>query len=181
MVSRFSAILALGGVIVFGALKSSGTAGAVRSGVALNTDQVYKLSQYMVQQYYPNVDPVMLTAMAQIESSYRVGAYRWESHLNDASIGLMQTLYQTAYWLHNDMGYRDYPLKSPDDLLNPEISMYFGGAMVNWLRTYRGQARSEEWIVMSYNGGPNAYNSQTRNHLSKYLRAKAQIREELGG
>ena len=53
--------------------------------------------------------------------------------------------------------------------------MYFGAAYVNWLLSYRGQARSERWIVESYNGGPGNSNTQTRRHYRRYINAKSAL------
>ena len=138
----------------------------------MTKQEVYNLAFVLTRNNYPNVDPVMLTAMAEIESAYKPNAYRYESHINDASYGLMQTLYSTAKWLHDEMGYRAYTLTNPDQLFDPAVSMYFGGAYVDYLRKWNGKIRSEQWIVESYNGGPNNSNSQTRNHWNKYKIAK---------
>lgn len=141
-------------------------------GAALSEDQVRALARKVVSDHGFNADPEMLVAMAKIESSLNPMAIRYEPLLNDASIGLMQTLLSTADWLYRDMGYKAKGDPDLQDLLEPEVSMYFGAAYVNWLSRYKGQSRSEEWIVMSYNGGPGADNGQTRNHLAKYLQAK---------
>ncbi len=172
----------IGGVLVAGAvLALTGQSGIAGANYKLSPQQTYDLADQITRRHFPHVNPLMLTTMARIESSFKVGAIRTEPHLNDASIGLMQTLYNTARWLHDDMGYRAYELKSPDDLTDPQVSMYFGGAMVAWLSRYRGKTRNEDWIVMSYNGGPNADNAMTRNHLGKYKQAKQELRNTLKG
>jgi len=141
-------------------------------GAAWSKGQIRDLAGRVVSSHNLNADPDMLTAMAMIESGGNPLALRYEALLNDASIGMMQTLLSTARWLYHDMGYRAYGEPDLQDLLEPEVSMYFGAAYVHWLSTWRGQARNEEWIVMSYNGGPGADNPQTRNHWNKYLEAK---------
>ena len=158
---------------VLAAVLSTASAGAGR----LSRDRVRELAELVVARDFPDVDPLMLRAMAEIESSRNRLAIRVEPHLGDASIGLMQTLVGTAQWLARDMGARRFGDPSMEDLLRPEVSMYFGAAYVNWLSTWRGRARDEDWIVMSYNGGPGADNSQTRRHLARYKAAKI----ELGG
>ena len=120
------------------------------------------------------VDPAMVQAMIQIESSWNENAERYEAHLNDSSKGLMQLLQGTANWLYNDMGYRKY---KPDNLFDPATNIYFGCAMIQWLSNYKGMLRNEQWIVESYNGGPGNSNSQTKNHWRKYQEAKQQIEE----
>lgn len=141
---------------------------------------VYRIAEEMKARYFTGVDPLMVTAMAQIESSFKPGAVRGEPHIQDASIGLMQTLYGTARWLHDKMGFRDYQLVNEDSLMDPQTSIYYGMAYISWLTRYRGRSRSEDWIVMSYNGGPGANNSMTRNHLRKYKDAKQQLKSQLG-
>jgi len=129
--------------------------------------------------YFPSVDPRMLVAMMEIESSFNPRAERREDHVRnqytpdgDSSFGLMQTLWSTALWLYHDMGRNAFSVATPQRLFEPEVSVYFGAAYVAWLQTWRGSRRSEDWIVMSYNGGPGQNNSQTRHHLVKYHAAK---------
>jgi soluble lytic murein transglycosylase-like protein len=145
----------------------------------LTIGQIYALAEALRARYWQDVDPVMLTTMAVIESSGRPGAIRAEPHIGDASIGLMQTLYGTARWLHDDMGYRAYSLPNPDALMDPQVSVYFGGSYVAWLSNWKGIRRTEQWIVESYNGGPNNSNSGTRNHWRKYQDAKARVLDYL--
>ena len=163
----------LAALAVLAAALSTASAGAGR----LSRERVRALAEEVVARDFPRVDPLMLQAMAEIESSRNRLAIRVEPHLGDASIGLMQTLVGTAQWLARDMGARRFGDPSMEDLLRPEVSMYFGAAYVNWLSTWRGRSRDEEWIVMSYNGGPGADNRQTRRHLARYKAAKI----ELGG
>jgi len=147
----------------------------VASGGVMTAEQVRALAEDTVQRYFPAVDPVMLQAMARIESSYNPAAFRYEANLGDASSGLMQTLRSTARWLWDDMGARAFGRPDYSDLTDPGVSMYFGAAYVNWLRRYKGQTRSEEWIVRAYNGGPGFSTGATQNHWNKYQAAKAAI------
>eukprot|EP00835_Amoeboradix_gromovi_P007143 NODE_1099_length_1180_cov_0.029602.p1 type:complete len:195 gc:universal NODE_1099_length_1180_cov_0.029602:984-400(-) len=149
-------------------------------GRTLSEAQVRNLAQSTVQTYFPRVDPNMLVAMAWIESSFRADAIRYEPHIDDGSTGLMQTLVGTADWLWREMGARAFGEPSPQSLLDPAQSMYFGAAYVNWLRTYGGKARSEEWIVRAYNGGPGwearaGAVTQTANHWAKYQAARGRF------
>lgn len=43
-----------------------------------------------------NVDPALVAAIVEQESTWNPNAYRYEPLINDASYGLMQTLYGTA-------------------------------------------------------------------------------------
>lgn len=146
-------------------------------GAAWNLAQIRNLAQQTVSKHGFNVDPEMLVRMAKIESSWNPLAIRYEPLLNDASIGLMQTLLSTARWLAQDMGYTAYGVPDLKDLLEPEVSMYFGAAYVNWLRKWKGSPRDDKWVVMSYNGGPGADNPQTRNHWAKYIDAQLEIQK----
>lgn len=153
----------------------------------LTAPQVYGIARDITRRHYPRVSPLMLTAMAQIESSFMPTAVRTEPHIRnrytnngDASIGLLQTLFTTALWLNEEMGARDYGLVNADSLLDPQTSVYYGASYVDWLRRYRGQPRGEKWIVMSYNGGAGADNKMTRNHWRKYEEAKDSLQREFG-
>ena len=146
----------------------------------LSFEQAKGLAVSVTSRYFQNVDPKMLVAMIQIESSFNPRAVRFEANIRnrytpngDSSYGLMQTLWSTALWLYQDMGATAFSVATAQRLFDPTVSVYFGAAYVNWLLRWKGVARSEDWIVMSYNGGPGADNSQTRNHLRKYHEAKA--------
>ena len=145
----------------------------------LTAQEARDLANNTVRRYGLNADVNMLVAMAWIESSFDPRAVRAEPHINDASAGLMQTLLGTARWLYDDFSrYRAMGRPSFDDLLRPEVSMYFGAAYVDWLATYGGVNRGEEWIVRAYNGGPGLgaqRSSQTANHYRKYLEARARF------
>ena len=144
-------------------------------GVTHGQDRVINLARNTALNWFPEVDHRMLATMAKIESSNNPTAVRLEPFIGDASIGLMQTLLGTARWLAEDMGYDEFGVPDAADLLDPQKSMYFGGAFVNWLRTWNGSAHNEQWIVESYNGGPGNFSAQTRNHWSKYVAAKQEL------
>ena len=138
-------------------------------------DEVLRLAETTVERHGFNADPKMLRAMAFIESSFNPTAVRVEPHINNASAGLMQTLVGTAQWLARDfVRYRSFGIPNLDDLMQPQVSMYFGAAYVDWLSNYNGARRSEEFIVRAYNGGPgNATgSSQTKRYYEKYLAAR---------
>lgn len=150
------------------------------SGGKLSQAQVEKYAKLIVANFFPNVDWRMLVTMAYIESSFNPKAYRYESHIKDASYGLMQVLLGTAKWIYTDLGKRAYGTPTASNLYTPEQAMYYGAAYVNWLRTYKGVARSPEWIVRAYNGGPgwasttNGKN-MTLNHWTKYKKARDKL------
>lgn len=156
----------------------------------LSKAEIKRLAFDTVEKYFPKVDPYMLMAMAQIESSLDPLAKRHEKHLDDWSVGLMQTLVNTAVWLFEEMGATRKGRPSFAELMKPEVSMYFGAAYVNWLRTFRGKSRGQEWIVRAYNGGQ-GWNIQrsnesdadfqrrlamTANHWRKFQKAYAELK-----
>jgi len=94
-------------------------------------------------------DPRLVMAIIQVESSFRPEATRFESHLNDHSIGLMQVLFSTA----RDRGLRG----APTDLFNPRLNILIGMKQLEWsyrfLRRRFGREPSfSEWVG-SYNAG----------------------------
>ncbi|MDD9911678.1 MAG: transglycosylase SLT domain-containing protein [Alphaproteobacteria bacterium] len=143
----------------------------------LTPTEVWGFANKVVTRHFPRVDRNMLVAMAQIESSLNPTAKRYEPHINTYSYGLMQTLLTTADWLYRDMGATAYGRPTEKSLKDPETSMYFAAAYVKWLMNYRGQQRSEEWIVRAYNGGPSWEQrtgsiSMTLNHWNKYKKTR---------
>lgn len=155
----------------------------------LTEREVRTLANYVVKTYYPSVNPLMLMAMAKIESSFITTTSRYESHVTawtadkkaDTSLGIMQTLTVIARDMYTK-GAASYgnparhtgvlpPLNHL--LYNPLASMYFGAAYVDWLRRHPRVGNSERAIVESYNAGPGNSNTQSQNHYAKYNAAKA--------
>jgi len=82
------------------------------------------------------VDRRTIVACICTESTGKYNAERLEAHLNDSSLGLMQTLTRTARHVGALLG---YPTKLPDDALArpylmPRNSLPGGGAMLDWRR-----------------------------------------------
>jgi soluble lytic murein transglycosylase-like protein len=99
------------------------------------------------------IDPLVMASIAMIESSGDPKAYRFEPHLNEASAGLTQVLISTAQWLAKDMGFQEMGFPNTEDnLYQPRVALYFCGAYLTWLSTYKKQKRSEEFVVRGYNG-----------------------------
>ncbi|GAQ78254.1 hypothetical protein KFL_000100200 [Klebsormidium nitens] len=149
-----------------------------RSKPYLTMAEMQGVAEIIIDRHFRGrVNLVMLCAIAEIESDRRPLAYRFEPALGEASTGLMQVLQSTAEWLARDMGYRAYSVNwASEQLYRPFAAVYFGGAYLNWLSTYKGVPRSEEFIVRGYNGGPNGVNlEKTVRYWSKYLVAKAKV------
>lgn len=132
-----------------------------------------------------NVNINMAVAMCIIESGSvsfpqngcNPNARRFESHLGEASAGLMQVLPSTAKWLAGEMGYRAKGTPNETSLYNPETGAYFGLAYLDYLSKYKGVARNESFIVQGYNAGP-THNSAS--YWSKYQTARAWVNAHLG-
>lgn len=137
-------------------------------GAALSSTAVANLALETKATYFAKVPIDMLRAIAEIESGRNPLAVRFEPHVGDASIGLMQTLLGTARWLATDMGATAFGVPDAQDLLDARTSMYFGAAYLDWLFDWNGAKHSEEWIVRSYNGGPGNVSTATDNYWRKY-------------
>lgn len=189
----FASILAMFGVVPASTSSTALTAPA-RTGTqavqdaqtipksgTLTQRQVELLAQKVTSRYFPSVSWRMLVAMAYIESTFNASSYRNEYNSNgslrDTSYGLMQILVgTTGPDIFNRLGARAYGYPTAVNLRDPETSLYYGAAYVNWLRKYGGKARSAEFILRAYNGGPGYANStkglqMTATHWSKYQAA----------
>lgn len=149
------------------------------NGQYLKADDVYALAQTVKNRFDFRPSPEMLTTVASIESSFNSRAYRYEKHLDDASYGLMQVLYSTARWLHDQMGYSRVGLPNETALYDPYVSMYYGAAYLDWLiKAYGG---TEEEVIRRYNGGPQGdRRSATLNHWRKYQLRYVELDQKIG-
>jgi len=142
-------------------------------GAALSEATVRAFAETEVRVSSFNVDSAMIVRIAWIESSFNPLALRFEPGIGDASAGIMQTLVGTARWLATDMGYMTWGVPTLDQLLSsPQRSIYFGGAYLDYLSRYGNKARSHEWMVRAYNGGPGHSQGATDDYWRKYLAAK---------
>lgn len=90
------------------------------------------------------LDPQLIFATIMTESEGNPKAYRFESHLNDASYGLGQILYTTAL----NLGYKG----TPEDMYRPEISIdLIGKYHQSTIETY-GKLTPEQMTIV-YNTG----------------------------
>lgn len=139
------------------------------------------MAKIVIRRHFESkLDPLMICAIAEVESDRQPLAYRFEPKLGEASTGLMQTLQSTAEWLARDMGYTYYTSDfSPSMLYRPFVSVYFGGAFLKWLSTYEKKIQCEEFMVRAYNGGPkNATSKSTFVYWNKYLKAKQSLLDQ---
>ncbi len=101
--------------------------------------------------------------VAGAESDWNPKAYRAEPQIDDASRGLMQVLYRTAYAL----GYRG----DPEGLYDPETNVNFGTKLLHDLIVRFG--RDFNAVYSAYNSGsPTKYqtSSQVRQNLDRAIR-----------
>lgn len=157
------------------ALLSRRTLAAGAAGGVLSLREVRALAEGTVAAFAFDVPADLVVRIAWIESHFNPSAIRYEAHIGDASAGLMQTLLGTAQWLARDMGYSAFGVPDLARLLEPQASLYFGAAYLDYLRTWRGQRRSDEWIVRHYNTGPGASDALGEPYWQKYLAAKKEI------
>lgn len=145
---------------------------------------------------FPDVSPLMLGTVIEIESARRPMAIRPEPGIEDFSVGMTQTLVKTARALHDRLGFDAWPSpghlnmdygetdsrrvsESPAKILfDPRASIYYGAAALQDIAWYGSGNHSEEWIIRAYNGGPKygPTSSATLNHWRKYQAAQEQIR-----
>lgn len=93
------------------------------------------------------VDPILIKSIVASESSFDPRAYRGEPQINDASYGLMQTLYRTA----KGEGYTG----TPEGLFDPSTSIEYGTRYIKrQLLRYKGNVPS---AVAAYNSGTAYY------------------------
>ena len=169
MTAAVTIIAALAGLAIFLARKCTAARGL------LTVAEVRCLAEDVAGRHFPIVDPMLLRAIAEVESARDSFAIRVEESIGDASIGLMQTLEGTAQWLWDDIGDRRFPRPTRATLFKPSTSLYFGARYIAWLQRFRPGA-TEEWIVRAYNGGPGgASRSATLAHWQRYQRAKARL------
>lgn len=118
------------------------------------------------------VDPVLVKAVVAAESNFNARAFRAEPQINDASYGLMQTLYATA----KDMGYAG----PPEGLYDPATSVEYGTRYLKrQLVRYQGRT---PFAVAAYNSGT-AYQKAdgsftNQAYVDRVLRWYARFREQ---
>jgi len=98
-----------------------------------------------------DVPDALTLATIETESSFNPDAIREEPQINDASVGLMQTLVGTAAW----MGYKG----GREGLTDPAESIRWGTTYHHYLYKKYG-----EWdaVIHAYNEGPGNYDKGKR-------------------
>ena len=101
---------------------------------------------------WEHIPDALTLATIETESSFRPDAIREEPGINDASYGLMQTLFKTAQW----MGYKG----QPEGLFDPETSIEWGTAYHAYL--FNRFSGDLDAVIHSYNEGPGNYEKGKR-------------------
>jgi len=110
----------------------------------------------VAQEY--GIDPQLIFATIMTESEGNPRAYRYESHINDASYGLGQILYTTAL----SLGFTG----SPEEMYKPEVAIdLIGRYHKNTLETY-GPLGPEQMTTV-YNCG-NLFGYPYPGHLDRF-------------
>ncbi|MBL4761671.1 MAG: transglycosylase SLT domain-containing protein [Gammaproteobacteria bacterium] len=149
----------------------------------LTTTEVLRLADHVIEKYgIYSTSAQDLTVFAYVESSFRPWVQRDEGF--DKSTGLMQTLLGTATDMYKK-GYKALGKPTEQSLKDPIVSMYFGAAYLQWLKTNYAQwgydyGNYEDFFIRSYNGGagwrktPNGAKN-TEQYLKKWKSAKARL------
>lgn len=117
------------------------------------------------------VDPYFVKAVVAAESNFEPKAYRAEPKIDDASYGLMQTLYRTA----KDMGYTG----PKEGLFDPATSVEYGTKYLAYqLRRYGGKLA---YAAAAYNAGTAFVNSAGRFSNQGYVDRVMGFYKQFGG
>lgn len=109
----------------------------------------------------------LIPAMCEQESTWDPRAYRYEKHLDDASYGLMQILFNTAKWRAERNGER---LENPEDLYNPDIGLKWG---IEYLAYQMARYGNDfESAVEAYNRGRELPESTSAYALAVFAKLK---------
>lgn len=110
---------------------------------ASTQDQLNPLIDQIGAKY--GIDPNQIRAHIQVESGWNILAKRYEPALNDASIGLMQLLLNTARWITGNQALTE------QDLYKPEINIDAGAHYLSYLYgKFNGNAKD---VISAYNAG----------------------------
>lgn len=170
--TRRQILLASTALILLGAAL---VAGVGVPGAALSVAQADTIIKRVVGRYFPAVHADEVLTIASIESDFNPTAVRLEPTISDASAGMMQTLVGTAQWLFDHQGYTAKGRPTFERLFDPEISVYFGAAYLDYL-TRKQRADAEAVRVRMYNAGPGGVRSAAADrYLNRYIKRKTQL------
>jgi len=92
-----------------------------------------------------SLEPELLAAIIYVESRFNNS-----SKSNKGALGLMQLMPSTAFWIAEELGYKNFSL---EDLENPELNIKFG----SWYFAYLREKFDNNLIksIAAYNAGEN--------------------------
>lgn len=120
-------------------------------------NECLRIIEQNMRTHFPELQgrQALILGIIERESSFRPRAVRFEAHLNDSSVGLMQLLTRTAHWLgHNG---------SLEDLYHPETNIYYGMKFLSWLRDRC--VNDQICMIHSYNVGFAGFSRGRRNNV----------------
>lgn len=101
------------------------------------------------------IDPALMLAFAEVESSFNVRAIRYEPKIKTYSVGLFQVLYPTA----QSMGFKG----SLENLMKPEVNIMFAA---KYIKKCANRFSSVPYIACCYNAGSAVKESVCKNNAS---------------
>ena len=147
---------------------------------ALLDEEAIRIAQSIEEQAkLRGIDPLLLTAMALVESNGR-------PHVRGRSgeYGLLQIMPGTGRWIAGRLGYEDW---KPEDMLDPKLNIEFAAY---YLAAVTKDMGGDVWTgVLAYNAGPNGARKWLKNnngavdkhaYVRKVQREYARLREPSG-
>ena len=144
-------------------------------GLTVMQNECLRIIETNIREHFPTLagSQALILGIIERESSFRPRATRFEPHLNDSSIGLMQLLTRTAHWLGHE--------GTVENLMRPEINIYYGMKFLTWLRT---RCREDQTcMIHSYNVGFAGFSRGRRNkiYFDRVTVSEKRFREILEG
>lgn len=111
----------------------------------------------MAEAKLQGVDPAIICAIIDVESSGNPNATNYEANVDDYSYGLMQVRWTTAQWLCQSLGIRvSGRCPTREDMLKPGVNIRYGAAYFKYqFVRYTGYP---DKAIAAYNAGTANYN-----------------------
>lgn len=153
--TEFALVALAGAAAIALLLRSPAAAGGTRSSASsslegqLSVNEVSGLAARTVAEHGFDADPRILTTLAFVESS---GNADVGVHPDGVSLGLMG-LTMGVVRDNAGRGNLAFPATREAVLESAEASVYHAAAHLDWLRTFGGTRRSDEFVIRAYNRG----------------------------
>ena len=89
-----------------------------------------------------DIDPLFILSIIKVESNFKEGACS-----NKGAKGLMQIMDDTALWISEKIGFRDY---TPNMLYKADHNIRIGVWYLNWLKD---KYKNDDLVLAAYNAG----------------------------